>query len=87
MAGIAPPDMTASCFLGCRKYICHGVGTVVFVMPVGIGIEQTRPGRGREKLCLVQWFHLGSPHSIVEKVHLNEESPVGDFGTFEIHYY
>ena len=36
---------------------------------------------------MVQWFHLGSPHSIVEKVHLNEESPVGDFGTFEIHYY
>lgn len=36
---------------------------------------------------MVQWFHLGSPHSIVDKVHLNEESPVGDFGTFEIHYY
>ena len=36
---------------------------------------------------MVQWFQQGSPHSIVEKVHLSEESPVGDFGTFEIHYY
>ena len=36
---------------------------------------------------MVQWFQQGSPHSIVEKVHLSEESPLGDFGTFEIHYY
>jgi acylphosphatase len=36
---------------------------------------------------MVQWFHQGSPNSVVEKVHLTEESPVGDSGTFEIHYY
>jgi acylphosphatase len=36
---------------------------------------------------MLQWFHQGSPHSIVEKVHLAEESPVGDSSTFEIHYY
>jgi acylphosphatase len=36
---------------------------------------------------MVQWFYLGSPNSVVEKVHLTEESPVGDSGTFEIHYY
>ena len=36
---------------------------------------------------MLQWFHEGSPHSIVEKVHLAEESPVGDLSTFEIHYY
>jgi acylphosphatase len=36
---------------------------------------------------MLQWFHEGSPHSIVEKVHLAEESPVGDSSTFEIHYY
>lgn len=34
-----------------------------------------------------QWFHQGSPNSIVEKVNLTEESPVGDSSTFEIHYY
>jgi acylphosphatase len=36
---------------------------------------------------MVQWFHHGSPHSNVEKVHVTEEDPVGDSSTFEIHYY
>jgi acylphosphatase len=36
---------------------------------------------------MVQWLHQGSPNSMVEKVHLTEETPVGDTGTFEIHYY
>jgi acylphosphatase len=36
---------------------------------------------------MLQWFHQGSPHAIVEKVHLAEEPPLGDFNTFEIHYY
>ena len=36
---------------------------------------------------MVQWFHQGSPNSIVEKVQLTEETPVGDTDTFEIHYY
>jgi acylphosphatase len=36
---------------------------------------------------MVQWLHQGSPNSIVEKVQLTEETPVGDTGTFEIHYY
>lgn len=35
---------------------------------------------------MLQWFHQGSPSSIVEKVHTTEESPVGDSGSFEIHY-
>ena len=34
-----------------------------------------------------QWFHRGSPHSHVIKVHVTEEDPVGDTSTFEIHYY
>ena len=36
---------------------------------------------------MLQWFQQGSPHSIVDKVHHTEESPVGDSNTFEIHYY
>jgi acylphosphatase len=36
---------------------------------------------------MVQWFHQGSPHSIVEKVHAIEESPLGNSAIFEIHYY
>ena len=35
---------------------------------------------------MLQWFHQGSPNSIVEKVHASEETPVGDASTFEIHY-
>ena len=38
-----------------------------------------------EKMLL--WLHQGSPHSLVEKVHTTEESPVGDASGFEIHYY
>ena len=36
---------------------------------------------------MIQWFHLGSPHSNVAQVHVTEEAPVGDSSTFEIHYY
>ena len=36
---------------------------------------------------MLQWFHQGSPNSIVETVDATEESPVGDPSTFEIHYY
>lgn len=36
---------------------------------------------------MLQWFHQGSPNSIVAKVHITEEPPVGDSNTFEIHYY
>lgn len=36
---------------------------------------------------MVQWLHQGSPNSNVAKVHLTEEAPVGESGTFEIHYY
>jgi len=36
---------------------------------------------------MLQWFHHGSPHSLVEKVHATEESPVNDNTTFEIHYF
>ena len=36
---------------------------------------------------MVQWFHQGSPHSLVEKVLVTEEPPAGDSSTFEIHYY
>jgi len=35
---------------------------------------------------MLQWFHLGSPHSLVAKVHSTEEPPVKDNTTFEIHY-
>jgi acylphosphatase len=33
------------------------------------------------------WFRQGSPRSVVEKVHITAEEPVGDSSTFEIHYY
>lgn len=36
---------------------------------------------------ILQWFHQGSPNSIVDKVHITEEPRVGDGGSFEIHYY
>ena len=36
---------------------------------------------------MLQWFHQGSPHSVVDRVSITEEPPVGDSGTFEIHYY
>ena len=35
---------------------------------------------------MLQWFHQGSPHSLVTKVHAREESPVEDNTTFEIYY-
>jgi acylphosphatase len=63
---------------------------------VRLGWVRNRPNGSVEALVegekgavnkMVQWFQQGSPHSIVEKVHLSEESPLGDFGTFEIHYY
>ncbi len=33
-----------------------------------------------------QWFHRGSPHSLVKMVHTTEEPTVGDNTSFEIHY-
>ena len=36
---------------------------------------------------MIQWFHQGSPHSNVTRVHVTEEAPVEDSSTFEIHYY
>ena len=36
---------------------------------------------------MLRWFHQGSPNSIVENVHVTEESPVGDSKSFDIHYY
>lgn len=35
---------------------------------------------------MLQWFHEGSPHSLVETIHTTEEHPVGDDTTFKIHY-
>jgi acylphosphatase len=36
---------------------------------------------------MLEWFHKGSPHSKVSKVHVVEDSPVGETGTFDVHYY
>ena len=36
---------------------------------------------------MLQWLHEGSPHSLVEKIQVTEETPSGDNTTFEIHYY
>jgi acylphosphatase len=36
---------------------------------------------------MLQWLHKGSPHSLVETVHVIEEPSVGDNPTFEIQYY
>ena len=35
---------------------------------------------------MLQWFHQGAPHSLVEMVHVTEEPLVGDNTTFAIHY-
>jgi len=50
-------------------------------------VEAVVEGEKNVVAKMLQWFHQGSPNSIVEKVHLTEESPVGDSSTFEIHYY
>jgi len=50
-------------------------------------VEALVEGEKSDVEKMEQWFHQGSPNSIVEKVHLTEESPVGDSSTFEIHYY
>lgn len=36
---------------------------------------------------MLGWFYQGSPGSRVTKVHVQEESPIGDNNTFEIHYF
>ena len=46
-------------------------------------VEGEKSGVGK----MEQWFHRGSPHSHVKKVHVTEEEPVGEGRTFEIHYY
>jgi acylphosphatase len=50
-------------------------------------VEALVEGKKSDVEKMVQWFHQGSPHSYVEKVHIAEETPVGDSGSFEIHYY
>jgi len=35
---------------------------------------------------MLRWFYQGSPGSRVTEVHVQEESPIGDSSTFEIHY-
>ena len=35
---------------------------------------------------MLQWFHQGSPHSIVSNIRTSEEDPAGDYDTFEIQY-
>jgi acylphosphatase len=35
---------------------------------------------------MLRWFYQGSPGSRVTKLHVQEESPIGDNSTFEIHY-
>ena len=36
---------------------------------------------------MLEWFQQGSPHSKVAHVHVTEETPLGETGTFEVHYY
>jgi len=66
---------------------------------VGLGLAgwvKNRPDGSVEALVegkknavdkMEHWFHRGSPHSNVTRVHVTEETPVGDNSTFEIHYY
>ena len=35
---------------------------------------------------MLEWFQQGSPHSKVAKIHVTEETPLGDSNTFEVHY-
>jgi len=50
-------------------------------------VEALVEGKKHSVGKMEQWFHKGSPNAIVDKVHVSEELPVGDSGTFEIHYY
>jgi acylphosphatase len=74
---------------GCRAFfleLAPGTKLSGLAFPAG-SVEALVEGEKGAVNKMVQWFQQGSPHSIVEKVHLSEESPLGDFGTFEIHYY
>ena len=35
---------------------------------------------------MLRWFYQGSPGSKVTKVKVQEENPIGDMNSFEIHY-
>ena len=50
-------------------------------------VEAMVEGEKKAVDMMLQWFHQGSPHSLVKRVHITEEPPVGDTNTFEIHYY
>jgi len=50
-------------------------------------VEAIVEGKKSDVGKMEHWFRQGSPHSIVEQVHITEEPPVGDSSTFEIHYY
>ena len=50
-------------------------------------VESLIEGDGTSVEKMLRWFQQGSPHSLVEKVHTVEETPVGDSSGFEIHYY
>jgi len=50
-------------------------------------VEAIIEGKSKAVDQMVQWLHQGSPHAVVAKVLVTEESPVDDAGTFEIHYY
>ena len=36
---------------------------------------------------MLEWFQQGSPHSKVAQIHITEETPHGETGTFEVVYY
>ena len=50
-------------------------------------VEALVEGEANAVNKMLQWFHQGSPHSLVKAVHATEEPPAGSIDSFEIHYY
>ena len=50
-------------------------------------VEAVVEGKKSSVDKMVRWLHQGSPHAVVAKVHITDESPAGDATTFEIRYF
>ena len=50
-------------------------------------VEAVVEGNAGSVDTILRWFYQGSPGSKVTDVKVQEESPIGDMNSFEIHYY
>ncbi|OGQ97512.1 MAG: acylphosphatase [Deltaproteobacteria bacterium RIFOXYD12_FULL_57_12] len=49
-------------------------------------VEAVAEGDAEAVARLLDWFWQGSPLSLVSRVRVNEEAPIGETKGFEIHY-